>query len=121
MRREFTYVDDIVEGIVRTSDRPAASSDAWTASDPDPATSSAPYRPYNIGSHAPTALMELIGALESALGKATEKILLPMQQGDMPATYADIDDLARDTGDRPDTPLEVGIARYVTWFRESYG
>jgi UDP-glucuronate 4-epimerase len=121
MRRAFTYIDDIVEGVVRISDRPASPNPSWSGDDPDPATSLAPYRLYNIGSDRPNELMELIAALERALGRTTEKVFLPMQPGDVPATQADIDDLARDCGYHPTTPLETGIARYVAWYREFYG
>ncbi|MEP6999353.1 MAG: NAD-dependent epimerase [bacterium] len=121
MRRAFTYIDDIVEGIVRVTDRPATPSTSWSGTAPDPATSSAPYRLYNIGSDKTNELLYLISTLESALGKTAEKIFLPMQSGDVPATHADIDDLARDCGYSPDTPLEVGIARYVEWYRSFYG
>jgi len=121
MRRDFTYIDDIVEGVLRTSDRPAAPDASWSGDAPDPGTSSAPYRIYNIGSHRPNELLDLIGALERALGRTTEKILAPMQAGDVPATYADVEDLVRDCDYHPDTPIEVGIARYVEWYREFYG
>jgi UDP-glucuronate 4-epimerase len=121
MRRAFTYIDDIVEGVVRISDRPASPNASWSGDEPDPATSLAPYRLYNIGSDHPTELMELIGALERELGLTTEKIFLPMQPGDVPATHADIDDLARDSGFHPTTTIDTGIARYVAWYREFYG
>jgi UDP-glucuronate 4-epimerase len=121
MRRDFTYIDDIVEGIVRTSDRPAQADESWSGDDPDPARSSAPYRLYNIGSHQPIALAELIDALEREIGKTTEKVLVPMQLGDVPATYADVGELVRDCGYQPDTPMTVGIARYVEWHRGFYG
>jgi UDP-glucuronate 4-epimerase len=121
MRRDFTYIDDIVEGIVRTSDRPATADESWSGEDPDPATSAAPYRLYNIGSHQPTALLDMIEALERELGRTAEKILAPMQLGDVPATYADVGELVRDCGYQPDTPIKVGIARYVEWHRSFYG
>lgn len=121
MRRDFTYIDDIVEGVVRTSDRPAAPDPGWTGDHPDPATSSAPYRLYNIGNHQPTELMDMIGALERALGRSTEKILVPMQAGDVPATHADVEELVRDCGYSPGTPVERGVAQYVEWYREFYG
>jgi UDP-glucuronate 4-epimerase len=121
MRRAFTYIDDIVEGVVRISDRPASPNPSWSGDDPDPATSPAPYRLYNIGSDRPTELMELIAALERELGRTAEKVFLPMQPGDVPATHADIDDLARDCGYHPTTPIETGIARYVAWYRDFYG
>jgi UDP-glucuronate 4-epimerase len=121
MRRDFTYIDDVVEGVVKVSDRPASPSPAWSGADPDPATSPAPYRLYNIGNNQPSELMDLIQAVERALGKTAEKILAPMQPGDVPTTYADIDALERDFGYRPGTPLDVGIARFVAWYREYYG
>jgi UDP-glucuronate 4-epimerase len=120
MQRDFTYIDDIVEGVVRTLDRPAQPDPAWSGERPDPGTSSAPYRLYNIGNHQPVDLLRFIEVLEQALGKKAEKKLLPMQPGDVPATYADIDDLARDVGFKPTTPIEVGIPRFVQWYREYY-
>ena len=120
MKRDFTYVDDIVEGIVRTLDRPAAPNPAWSGDQPDPGTSSAPARVYNIGNHQPVELLHFIEVLEQALGKKAEKRLLPLQPGDVPATYADIDDLARDVGFKPATPIEEGIPRFVRWYREFY-
>lgn len=117
MQRDFTYVDDIVEGIVRTAGRVAAPNPAWSGADPDPATSNAPWRVYNIGNHQPVELMHLIDTLERCLGQKAVKNLLPMQPGDIPATYADVDDLARDVGFQPTTPIEVGIERFVKWYR----
>ena len=121
MQRDFTYIDDIVEGVVRTSDRVALPDPEWSSDHPNPGSSRAPYRLYNIGSHRPTQLMALIGALERALGRTTEKVLVPMQPGDVVATFADVDDLARDCDYRPNTPIEVGIERYVEWYRGFYG
>jgi UDP-glucuronate 4-epimerase len=118
MRRDFTYIDDIVEGVVRVSDQPAAGNPEWAGDAPDPATSPAPYRLYNIGNNAPAELMDFIGALERALGKTAEKQWLPMQAGDVPATSADIDDLVRDCGFHPGTPIETGVAKFVEWYRE---
>jgi UDP-glucuronate 4-epimerase len=118
MRRDFTYIDDIVEGVVRISDRPAATNLAWNGDAPDPATSSAPYRVYNIGNNEPAELMAFIGALERSLGRIAEKHFLPMQPGDVPATSADIDDLVRDAGFHPGTPIETGVAKFVEWYRE---
>ena len=120
MKRDFTYVDDIVEGIIRTLDRPAVPNPAWSGDQPDPGTSSAPARVYNIGNHQPVELLHFIEVLEQALGKKAEKRLLPIQPGDVPATYADIDDLARDVGFKPATPIEEGIPRFVKWYREFY-
>lgn len=121
MRRDFTYIDDIVEGVVRASDRVAAADPAWDGNAPDPATSPAPYRLYNIGNSQPNELMDLIGALEQALGRTAEKNYLPMQPGDVPATYADVDDLVRDCSFHPGTPITVGVARFVEWYRDYYG
>ncbi|MEE7441521.1 UDP-glucuronate 4-epimerase [Methylobacterium sp. UNC300MFChir4.1] len=121
MLRDFTYIDDIVAGIRALADRPAAPDLAWSGAAPDPGTSSAPYRIYNIGNNEPVALLDMIALLEDALGRKAEKILLPMQPGDVPATYADIDDLVRDAGFRPATPLKTGIGRFVDWYRTYHG
>jgi UDP-glucuronate 4-epimerase len=120
MQRDFTYIDDIVEGVVRVADRPAAADGAWTGADPDPGTSSAPYRVYNIGNHQPVELLHLIAVLEQCLGRTAAKNLLPMQPGDVPATYADVDDLSRDVGFHPGTPIEDGMRRFVEWYRAYY-
>ena len=120
MQRDFTYVDDIVEGVVRVLDRPPASDPNWSGQAPDPATSSAPYRVYNIGNHKPVALMRVIELLEQALGKKAEKHWQPLQPGDVPATYADVDDLVKHVAFKPDTPIEVGIRRFVEWYRGYY-
>jgi UDP-glucuronate 4-epimerase len=120
MRRDFTYIDDIVEGVIRVLDRPAAPDPSWSGDRPDPGTSSAPSRVYNIGNHRPVELLRFIEVLEQAIGKKAEKKLLPLQPGDVPATYADIDDLARDVGFAPSTPIEEGIPRFVKWYREFY-
>jgi UDP-glucuronate 4-epimerase len=120
MQRDFTYVDDIVEGVIRTLDHVASPNDGWTGDEPDPGTSRAPYRLYNIGNNQPVALTDMIDTLERALGKKAERRLLPMQPGDVPATFAEVDDLARDVGFRPSTPLEQGIRRFVEWYREFY-
>ena len=121
MKRDFTYVDDIVEGVIRTLDHPAAANPAWSGEKPDPGTSSAPARIYNIGNHQPVELLHFIDVLEQSLGKKAEKRLMPLQPGDVPATYADIDDLSNDVGFKPTTPVEVGIPRFVRWYREFYG
>jgi UDP-glucuronate 4-epimerase len=121
MRRDFTYVGDIVEGVVRVSDRPAAANPDWDSAAPDPATSSAPYRLYNIGNNHPTPLMDFISALERELGMTAEKIYAPMQMGDVPETAADVSDLVRDVGFQPGTPVDVGVKRFVEWYREFYG
>ena len=118
MRRDFTYIDDIVEGVVRVLDRPAAPNPDWNGADPDPATSSAPYRIYNIGNNNPVELMHLVETLERALGRSAVKNLRPIQPGDVPATYADIDDLARDVGFRPSTSIEEGVGKFVGWYRK---
>ena len=120
MRRDFTYVDDIVEGVIRILDHPATSNPVWSSDKPDPGTSSAPARIYNIGNHQPVELLRFIEVLENALGKKAVKKLLPIQPGDVPATYADIEDLSQDVGFKPMTPIEVGIPRFVQWYREFY-
>ncbi|NGZ10139.1 MAG: NAD-dependent epimerase [Nitrospira sp. LK70] len=120
MKRDFTYVDDIVEGVIRTLDHPATADPTWSGDRPTPGTSSAPARIYNIGNHRPVELLHFIEVLEQALGKKAEKKLMPLQPGDVPATYADIDDLTRDVGFKPTTPIEVGIPRFVKWYREFY-
>ena len=120
MERDFTYVDDIVEAIVRVGDRPAAPNPDWRGDKPDPSSSNAPYRIYNIGNHAPVKLMRLIEVLEEALGREAIKNYLPLQAGDVPATYADVEDLARDVGFAPKTPIEDGVRRFVDWYRSFY-
>jgi len=120
MQRDFTYIDDIVEGVVRVLDRPPQANADWDPVKADPGTSSAPYRLYNIGNHKPEQLLQLIEILELCLGKQAEKELLPMQAGDLKATCADIADLVRDTGFQPSTSLEVGIKKFVDWYREYY-
>lgn len=120
MRRDFTYVDDIVEGIVRVMARPAAPNPHWNSAAPDPSTSSAPWRIYNIGNNNTVALGDFISTLEKALGMTARKNFLPMQPGDVESTYANIDDLSRDTGFSPSTPLAEGIARFVEWYRDYY-
>lgn len=120
MIRDFTYIDDIVDGVVRVLDRPARSNTAWSAVQPDPATSNAPYRIYNIGNHRPVELMRYIEVLEQRLGRKAVLDLLPMQDGDVPATYADTSDLAADVGFQPCTPVEVGVAKFVEWYKQYY-
>lgn len=120
-RRDFTYIDDIVEGVVQTLDRIAAPNPDWNSDSPDPGTGKAPYRLYNIGNHQPVELMRFIEVLEDCLGIKAEKDYLPMQDGDVPATFADVDDLMRDVGYTPATPIETGIARFVTWYKDYYG
>jgi len=121
MSRDFTYIDDIVEGVVRVMERIPAADAACDMTAPDPALSTAPYRVYNIGNHNPVQLTDFIGILERALGRKAEKRLLPMQPGDVASTYAETDDLRRDVGFAPDTPLEQGISAFVQWYRAFYG
>jgi UDP-glucuronate 4-epimerase len=121
MQRDFTYIDDIVEGVVRVIDRVPVPNPAWSGAAPDPASSFAPYRLYNIGNHAPVELLRFIEVLEECVGREAVKNFLPIQGGDVPATWADVDDLVRDTGFCPATPIEEGIPRFVTWYRDYYG
>ncbi len=120
MQRDFTYIDDIVEGVVRVLERPATPNARWTSSAPDPGSSPAPYRLYNIGNNNPVELEAFIGAIENALGRRAQRKYLPMQPGDVPATYADVADLERDVGFRPATPIEDGIRAFVDWYRWYY-
>ncbi len=119
--RDFTYVDDVVEGVIRASDAVAAPNPDWDGARPDPATSRAPYRIYNIGNSQPVLLSDYIAELEKALGRKAEKELLPMQPGDMPDTFADISDLTADLGYRPSVSVRDGVARFVEWYRGYYG
>ena len=121
MQRDFTYIDDIVEGVIRVVDRLAVPNSAWSGDAPDPGTSSAPYKIYNIGNNNPVELMRFIEVLEDALGKKAIKNFLPLQPGDVPATYADVGDLMKDVGFKPDSPIEIGIRRFVEWYRGYYG
>lgn len=118
--RDFTYVDDIVEGVIRVLDKPATANEQWDGKNPDSASSKAPYRIYNIGSNNPVHLSRYIEVLEECLGKEANKNLLPLQPGDVPDTYADVDDLIRDVEYKPDTPIEVGVKNFVEWYREYY-
>ncbi len=118
MQRDFTYVDDIADGTVRVMDRIPAPNPAFDSADPDPASSHAPYRVYNIGNERPVQLLTFIETLENALGRKAKKNFLPMQAGDVPATYADIDDLRKDVGFDPKTSLEEGLARWTAWFHD---
>jgi len=120
MRRDFTYIDDIVEGVIRVLDRTAEGNPDWDGAHPDPGSSRAPWKVYNIGNHNPVELMHFIEVLEDALGQKAKKRLLPMQPGDVPATAANVDDLMRDVGFKPDTSLEVGIPRFVSWYKEYF-
>jgi UDP-glucuronate 4-epimerase len=119
-RRDFTYIDDIVEGVIRTLDRVATPNPEWSSAAPDPGTSRAPYRLYNIGNQQPVELMHYIEVLEECLGRKAEKNLLPLQPGDVPDTYADVADLVRDMDYRPRTSVEDGVARFVEWYRAFY-
>lgn len=119
-RRDFTYVDDIVEGVIRILDRPAPSNPDWNGDHPDPGTSTAPWRVYNIGNNAPVELMDYIGALEKALDKKAKMDFLPLQAGDVPYTYANVDDLVEQFHYKPATSVEDGIGRFVTWYREYF-
>lgn len=119
-RRDFTYIDDIVEGVVRVIDQPAQANADWSSDNPDPATSFAPYRIYNIGNNNPVHLLTFIETLEKNLGKQAIKNLLPMQPGDVPDTYADVSDLAHDLGYKPSTQLEDGVRDFVEWYRGFY-
>lgn len=121
MQRDFTYIDDIIEGVVRVMDRIPEPNMSWSGDKPDSATSYAPYRLYNIGNNNPVELMKFIELLENCLGKKANKNLLPIQPGDVPATYADVDDLMRDVGFKPVTSVEQGIKKFVEWYREYYG
>jgi len=120
MERDFTYIDDIVEGIIRVMDRTPAPNPAWDGANPDPATSFAPYKIYNIGNNQPVALLDFIATLEKNLGKKAMLNLLPMQPGDVPATYADVEDLMADVGFKPATSIGAGIQRFVDWYRDYY-
>ncbi|ACF12194.1 NAD-dependent epimerase/dehydratase [Chlorobaculum parvum NCIB 8327] len=120
MQRDFTYIDDIIEGVVRVIDNPAKSNPNWSGQNPDPGTSSAPYRVYNIGNNEPVRLLDFIEAIEKALGKTIEKNMLPIQPGDVPSTYADVTDLVEELGYRPATPVQEGINRFVAWYREFF-
>jgi UDP-glucuronate 4-epimerase len=119
-RRDFTYIDDIVEGIIRTLDNVAKPNPEWTGEQPDPGTSKAPWRVYNIGNQSPVELMDYIETLEKYLGKTAEKVLLPLQPGDVPDTYADVEALVQDVGYKPDTTIEQGIEKFVAWYDSYY-
>jgi UDP-glucuronate 4-epimerase len=120
-KRDFTYVEDIAEGVVRALDRPPGPDPTWRSDAPDPASSSAPFRIYNIGNNRPIELMRYIEVIEEYLGRKAQKNMLPLQLGDVPDTFADIEDLVRDVGYRPSTSVEVGVRRFVDWFCEYYG
>ncbi|AQT68339.1 dTDP-glucose 4,6-dehydratase [Anaerohalosphaera lusitana] len=120
MKRDFTYIDDIVEGVTRVIDNPPAGNPDWSGSNPDPSTSRAPYKVYNIGNSSPVQLMDFIEAIEKALGTKAEKNMLPIQPGDVPATWANVDDLVQNLGYRPNTPIQEGIDQFVKWYRWFY-
>ena len=119
-RRDFTYVDDIVEGVIRCIDKIATPAPNWSGDTPDPGTSKAPYRLYNIGNNSPVELMDFIAAIESALGMEAEKNMLPLQLGDVPDTYADVQALVDDLDYKPSTPLQEGIANFISWYKDYY-
>jgi UDP-glucuronate 4-epimerase len=121
MRRDFTYIDDVVEAMARLVDRVPTPNPNWSAETPDPGSSTAPWRIYNIGNNNPAELMELVRLLEESIGKKAKRELLPMQPGDVPATYADVDDLMRAVDFKPATPLSTGVSRFVEWYRAYHG
>lgn len=120
MQRDFTYIDDIVEGIARVMRLPATANPEWKSAAPDPATSNAPFRIYNIGGNSPVQLIRLIEVLEDALGRKAKRNLMPLQPGDVPATFADVSSLEEATGFRPEIPIEIGVPRFVEWYRQFY-
>jgi UDP-glucuronate 4-epimerase len=119
-RRDFTYIDDIVEGVIRVLDKPAEPNPHWSGAKPDPGTSSAPWRVYNIGNNSPVELLDYIAAIEKALGKTAEQRLLPLQAGDVPDTYADVADLVEQFDYKPATPVETGVGNFVSWYRDYF-
>ena len=120
MSRDFTYIDDIVEGVVRVNDNPPKGNAEWSGKTPDPSSSKAPYKVYNIGNNNPVKLMDFVEIIEQQLGKVAEKNLMPMQAGDVSATFADVSDLMKDMGYKPGTSLEHGVGEFVKWYREFY-
>jgi UDP-glucuronate 4-epimerase len=118
MRRDFTYIDDVVQAVVRLIDRPAQGDRNWSSDAPDPASSSAPWRVYNIGNNSPVELLDVVKLLEQGLGKKAIRELMPIQPGDVPATFADVDDLMRDVGFKPSTPIAEGVAHFIAWYKE---
>ena len=120
MKRDFTYIDDIVEGIVRLLNNPPKPNREWDAKKADPGTSSAPYKIYNIGNNNPIKLMQFIEIIEEAVGKKAEKDYMQLQDGDIPMTYADVDDLMLDVGFRPETDIRTGIGKFIDWYKEFY-
>ena len=119
-RRDFTYIDDIVEGVIRVLDRPASSNPDWDGANPDSGTSQAPWRVYNIGNNSPVELMDYIGALEESLGIEADKEMLPLQDGDVPDTYANVEDLVKEFGYKPDMSVKQGVANFVDWYKDFY-
>jgi UDP-glucuronate 4-epimerase len=120
MQRDFTYIDDIIEGVVRVMARLPEPNPAWRGDAPDPGTSYAPYKVYNIGNNNPVQLLEFIEEIENALGRKANKEFVELQPGDVVATYADVDDLVQDVGFKPETPLVTGIRRFIEWYQEYY-
>jgi len=120
MQRDFTYIDDIVEGVVRVIDSPAKANADWNPAVPDPGSSPAPYKIYNIGNSSPVKLLDFIDAIEQALGKSAQKNFMPIQPGDVPATWADVKELIQDFSYRPATPIEQGVKNFVDWYRDFY-
>ena len=118
--RDFTYIDDVAQSVVRANDRLATPNSNWSGKEPDPGTSSAPYRLYNVGNHSPVQLLDFIACIEKAVGKPAKKNFLPMQPGDVAATYADVENLITDIGFEPKTTIEEGVRRFVAWYREFY-
>jgi UDP-glucuronate 4-epimerase len=121
MRRDFTYIDDVVESVVRLIDRPAAADPSWSGDKPEPSRSAAPWRIYNIGNNQPADVPYVVSLLEKSLGRTAQREMAPMQPGDVPETYADVDDLMRDVGFKPSTSIEDGVARFIAWYREYHG
>jgi UDP-glucuronate 4-epimerase len=121
MKRDFTYVDDIVEGLIHVIDNPPIAKDNWDAGLPDPSTSKAPYKVYNIGNSSPVLLMDFIKAIEEELGIQAQKNLLPMQPGDVPSTWADVSDLIENLNYKPNTPISKGIKEFIDWYSKFYG
>jgi UDP-glucuronate 4-epimerase len=121
MRRDFTYIDDVVQAVVRLIDRPAQGDPSWSGDKPDPARSSAPWRIYNIGNNNPVELLEVVSLLEQALGKKAIRELIPIQPGDVPATFADVDDLMREVGFKPSTPIAEGVKHFIAWYKKYQG
>ena len=119
-RRDFTYIDDIVEGVIRVLDRPASSNPDWDGANPDSGTSQAPWRVYNIGNNSPVELMDYIGALEESLGIEADKEMLPLQDGDVPDTYANVEDLVKEFGYKPGMSVKQGVANFVDWYKDFY-